>query len=310
MKTLIAAMGAALLPLAPIACAQPVSAAENPRFEPTRFSVEIVGEGRDVILIPGLSTPREVWVPTAERLKATHRVHLVQIRGFGEQAGPNAEGEVLQPVVDELARYIEANGLRDSAIVGHSLGGLAALMLGADYPGLPGRIMAVDAAPFIGSLMIPGATLESFTPQAEAMRSMLLARAEASKGMARSELSDCDPVKEDGAAPQGAMTNTRRGACLVGNWAAQSDPVVVAQAMYDDMTTDMRERVREIEAPLTVLYAQDDRLNTAEAAAATWDEAYTNAPDAKLILVPGSYHFIMLDQPGLFHAELDEFLAE
>ena len=60
-----------------------------------------------VVLIPGLSTPRAVWEPTAARLKGTYRLHLVQIRGFGDEAGINAEGPVLESMMAEVADYIE-----------------------------------------------------------------------------------------------------------------------------------------------------------------------------------------------------------
>ena len=88
--------------------------------EPTRFSVVTVGRGPDIILIPGLSSPRAVWLATAERLKATHRVHLIQLKGFGEPAGANASGPVLQPFVDELGAYIVDRKLKRPAVVGHS----------------------------------------------------------------------------------------------------------------------------------------------------------------------------------------------
>ena len=42
----------------------------------------------------------------------------------------------------------------------------------------------------------------------------------------------------------------------------KSDPRVVAQALFDDMTTDMRPELSKISAPVTLLYAQDDRAMT------------------------------------------------
>ncbi|WP_260833937.1 alpha/beta fold hydrolase [Sphingopyxis sp. P1IMeth2] len=38
-------------------------------LEGKRITVEVEGDGPDVVLIPGLSSPRAVWAPTAERLK-------------------------------------------------------------------------------------------------------------------------------------------------------------------------------------------------------------------------------------------------
>ena len=286
--------------IAAAAAALPAHAAE-----PTRFSVVTVGRGPDVILIPGLSSPRAVWAATADRLKATHRVHLIQLKGFGEPAGPNASGPVLQPFVDELGAYIADQKLKAPAIVGHSMGGLAALMLAADKPALPGKLLVVDAVPFIG-ILFGAASVEAIRPQATQMRTMLVGNA--AKQSPDFAAPDCPATLPAPAAPQGTMSNSGQGNCLVRYGAVASDLNVVGQAMYDDMVTDMTPRLRDIKTPVTLLYPQDDRLLTAAMAAKIYGDAYAGLPGVKLVPVTGSYHFIMQDQPGQFNAALDAFL--
>ena len=286
---------------AALALALPVAATA----QPTRFSVVTVGQGPDIILIPGLSSPRAVWAATADRLKATHRVHLVQLKGFGEPAGPNASGPVLQPFVDELSAYIRGNKLARPAIVGHSMGGLAALMIAADHPALPGKLLIVDALPFIGPLF-GAASVEAVRPMADQMRTMLIANA--AKAAPDFTAPDCPATLPAPATPRGTMTNSGQGACLVRYGATASDLRVVAQAMHDDMVTDLGPRLNAIKVPLTMLYPQDDRLLTAAAAAKIYGDAYAGLPSAKLVPITGSYHFIMQDQPTRFAAELDAFL--
>ena len=299
-------LAAALAAIAtPLPAAAPAASAPAAVSEP-RFSVTVVGKGTDVILIPGLSSPHAVWGATAERLKATHRVHLVQVAGFGEPAGPNASGPVLQPVVDQLAAYIRASHLKAPAVVGHSMGGLAALMLAADHPGLAGRVMVVDSLPFIGTIF--GAdSVVAITPQATAMRQMLIAQA-AKVSPDLTLKPDCPESLAAPAAPRGTMTNSGVGTCLVAYGARVSDLRVVGQAMYDDMTTDLRPRLAAISTPVTMLYPQDERLLTAPAAATLYGAAYASLPGVKLVPVTGSYHFIMLDQPTKFFAALNAFL--
>ena len=95
----------------------------------------------DVVLIPGLSSPRAVWDATAERLKARYRLHRVQIRGFGDDAGINAEGPVLEPMMQEVADYIDDcitdAGRPAPAVIGHSMGGLTGLMVAAGLKSSP-----------------------------------------------------------------------------------------------------------------------------------------------------------------------------
>lgn len=75
------------------------------------------------------------------------------------------------------------------------------------------------------------------------------------------------------------------------------------------MLADMRPRLKEIAAPVTMLYPQDDRLLKQTEADAIYAGAYAGMSGLTLRRVPGSYHFIMLDQPTLFEQELDQFLA-
>lgn len=281
------------------------AAAAPAAAEPARFTVETLGSGPDVILIPGLNTPREVWRPTAEALKGQYRLHLVQIRGFGDDAGANGEGPVLAPFVAELAGYIRAQKLDHPAIIGHSLGGLAALMLAADNPALPGRVMVVDAAPFIGTLFDPAATAETMRPRAEAMRAMILARASDPHPAPR----DCAAVTGEVPVRPGAMARSAQAACQIGNWMAASDAKVGGQAMVDDMTTDMRPRLPAITAPLTVLHAEDERAMPPAEWARIYREAYAGAKQARLVPVPGAAHFVMLDRPEASLAAIRDFLA-
>ena len=273
---------------------------------PTRFSVTVTGQGPDVIFIPGLSSTRDVWTSSARRLAASHRVHLIQLKGFGEPAGPNASGPVLKPFVDELAAYIAAGNVKKPAVVGHSMGGLAALMLAADHPGAAGKLLIVDAFPFIGPVF-GAADVGAIKSRAERMRAMILAQA----GQATADFSgrpDCPETLPAPAAPVGNMTNSGAGTCMMKHGVAASDLRVVAQAMYDDMVTDMRPRLKDIRVPVTLLYPQDDGFIPAAQADKLYAESYAGTGQLTLVRIPGSYHFIMQDQPARFRAELEHFL--
>ncbi|MBX9745853.1 MAG: alpha/beta hydrolase, partial [Hyphomonadaceae bacterium] len=119
-RMFVAALACAAL-LAGCATAQ---TAPPPAFESDRISVVTRGEGPDVILIPGLSSSRDVWNTTADALDDTYRVHLVQLNGFaGAPVGGAGEGPVAAPAAEEIARYIRETGLERPAVIGHSMGG-------------------------------------------------------------------------------------------------------------------------------------------------------------------------------------------
>ena len=79
--------------LAAITPAMPAPAVAQEETEATsRFSVEVVGQGPDVILIPGLMSPRSVWDAQVEALQGDFRLHLVEVAGFGTTpAGPSTK---------------------------------------------------------------------------------------------------------------------------------------------------------------------------------------------------------------------------
>jgi pimeloyl-ACP methyl ester carboxylesterase len=146
---------------------------------PTRFSVVVEGvgsgKGTDVILIPGLSSSRDVFAAEAKFLTANYRLHLVQIAGFaGDPAGPNATGPILTPVVEQLHQYIIDNKLQHPAIIGHSLGGLLAPMLAQAHPEDVSKLLIIDSLPFYALVFAPEATVDVVKPQAAVMRDQII----------------------------------------------------------------------------------------------------------------------------------------
>ncbi len=122
-------------------------------FASRRIAVTTRGAGRDVVLIAGLASGPGLWNGVVGALSG-YRWHLVHVRGFaGLAADANASGPLVQPLADEIARYIAAAGLERPAIVGHSMGGTLAMMLG--LKGLAGRLMVVDMLPE-GAAMVGG----------------------------------------------------------------------------------------------------------------------------------------------------------
>ena len=266
-------------------------------FVSDRLSVEVVGQGPDVILIPGLVSSREVWRATADRLKATHRVHLVQLAGFAGEPWRHGDGAFVQPEVDELARYIREAHLDRPAIIGHSMGALSGLLLAQQHPELVGRLMSVDSLPFYSVIFAPQATAESSKPFADQFAAGVLAA------------DDAAFERQQAMTAQGLSRTPATQAAMVA-WSMASDRHAMASALKDVMTTDARPGLAAMTTPVTALYASDaDGGAPANMADAVWTRDYAALPGVKLIRVEGSRHFIMADQPERFAALVDAFLA-
>lgn len=266
-----------------------------PAVAQTRFVATVTGQGPDVVLIPGLASSDDVWDATVKQLSATHRVHTLQVKGFaGEPAGPNAEGPFLAPLVDEVAAYAET--LSKPAIIGHSLGGLAAIEVAAKHPGSVGRVMIVDALPFYALLFAPTATAEMVKPQAEMMRTQMLGMTEETFASGQDRT-------------MGMLVKAEAARAGPKAWSVASDRKVVAKAMYEDMVEDARPLLPQITAPATVVYAYDAQMGQPPAFVdGMYSAAYAGLKDVKLKRVDGGFHFVMLDQPDAFAAAIAEFL--
>ncbi|MBD3833572.1 alpha/beta fold hydrolase [Brevundimonas bullata] len=292
---LAAAIGWTAGTLSSPAQAEPVRI-EAPAFASDRLSVEVMGQGPDVILIPGFASSREVWRPLAQRLSATHRVHLVQLAGFAGEPWTHGDGAFVQPVVDEVARY--AATLNRPAVIGHSMGGLTGLLVAQQHPEAVGRVMSVDSLPFFSALYGPTATVESARPFAD----------QAAAGILNADAAGYRVQQERTAA--GMMRNEAGRAAMV-EWSMASDRQAMASAIRDVMTTDARPGLAAMTTPVWAVYAADAN-GGAQAAMADgmWGREYAALPGVKLVRVDDSRHFIMTDQPERLGALVDEFLAD
>lgn len=283
------------------ACATTPATAPPPgEFSSDRISVVVQGgSGPDVILIPGLSSSRDVWNTTADALDDHYRVHLVQLNGFaGAPVGANGDGPVSAPVAEEIARYIGENHLDHPAVIGHSMGGSIGMMLAARHPEAVGKLMVVDMFPFMGAMFGgPGATAESATPIADQIRGAMRM------------------------APQGVVSDQTRGmiTSMVRTESARpeiieharlSNVATTANAFHELIVTDLRPELANIRAPLTVLYVIPPQAPiTPEQYDAYMRASYANAPTARIVKIEDSYHFIMIDQFDRFMSEVRAFLA-
>lgn len=278
----------------------PASAASaaRPAFSSDRILVSVRGEGPDVVLIPGLSSSPTVWAETVTAHPG-HRFHLIQLNGFADApARGNAEGMVTASAAEEVARYIDSQGLRAPALIGHSMGGTIAMMTAARHPGRVGKVMVVDMVPWVGAFFgPPGATLDSVRPIADQIRA----------GMS-------GPPSPQGDAMLTQMINsmvnteTRRAGVLAESRA--SDRGVSARAYHELITTDLRPELPRITAPVTVLYVRPTNFPGNDAQMdAFYKQSYAGVPSVSLRRIADSAHFIMFDQPERFAAEVRSFLA-
>ena len=261
-----------------------------------RITVTVRGHGPDVLLIPGLASSGAVWDTTVANFEGRYRLHSIQLAGFaGALPQANAQGPVLQPTVDAIDAYIKANKLQSPKVIGHSMGGLMGAMLAIQHPEDVGGLMIVDSLPFFGVIFGMKDTATAM-PQAAAMRDNILSQTQ--EDYAKSETGFMH-----------TLVKSPDGYTLATQWAVASDKSVVARAMYDDLTTDIRPQLSQIKIPVTILYAWDALSGFPQPASdQLYKENYAALQNKKIVRIDGSFHFIMLDQASLFATQVEEFL--
>lgn len=261
------------------------------------ISARAIGKGSPVVLIPGLSTPRAVWDGIAPTLARDHRVILVQVNGFaGDHPGANLQPGILDGIAADLHAYIAAHHLGRVRVIGHSMGGLAALKFAQSHPGEVERLMVVDALPFFAVLMDPSATVEAVKPTAEMMR----ARIAAAYGK------PADPATVE--ANVRSLALKPESIVRMKQWAASADPRVTAQALYEDLTTDIRPQLSRIKTPVTIVVPWSESVFGEERTLAFYKRQYAALPNAAFVGIGDAGHFVMLDQPERFARAVSGFI--
>jgi pimeloyl-ACP methyl ester carboxylesterase len=291
---LLAACAASTLSWSAPARAEPATIATSAEQRLPHISIVAIGSGSPVVLIPGLSSRRAVWDGIAPKLAADHSVYLVQVNGFaGDDPGANLQPGVLDGIVADLHAYLGARKAGPARVIGHSMGGLVALMLAKAHPGDASAVMAVDALPFIGEIFVPGATVAQLEPQAKAMRDQMVA------GFGKPNPANAATAK--------SMALTPAAQEKVAAWMAKADSRVSGQAMYEDLTTDLRPDMASIATPITLVFPYSDAMPK-ERAEPFYRAQYARAPQVTLVPVADSGHFVMLDQPQAFAAAVEQFV--
>lgn len=296
-RTLLAA---ALLTLAACSGNPKTEAPPARAFTSDRIIVTTAGGGGpDIVLVPGLASSARIWNGTVAALP-NYRYHIVQVRGFaGVPPGANVDGPVSAPVAEEIFRYIDEQQLVRPAIIGHSMGGTIAMMVAARHPASVGRVMVVDMMPFPGAMFgPPGATPESVKPIADRIRTAMTSPLPdgARRGMAVQTITSM------------IATESERPAAI--NDTMTSDRGTAANAYHELIVTDLRPELKNISAPLTVLYVQPHGAPITPAQLDDhYAQSYASVPNRTIKRIPDARHFIMFDQKQVFEAEVTAFMA-
>jgi pimeloyl-ACP methyl ester carboxylesterase len=109
------------------------------------LAVTEVGEGPPLVVLHGLLGRARNWLSVARALQGERRSLLADLRNHG--ASPWSEVMDYGALAADVAALIERRAGGRAGVVGHSMGGKAAIYLALTRPELVERLVVVDIAP-------------------------------------------------------------------------------------------------------------------------------------------------------------------
>jgi 3-oxoadipate enol-lactonase len=255
-----------------------------------RLHYEDLGSGRPIVLIHGFTNYGLSWTPQlASLVHAGYRVILPDLRGHGASKPATALCTVPELGGDliELLDYLD---ISSAALCGLSLGGMIGLQLAIDHPDRVAALVVANTRPCFSDpeaiALVDGWT--SLFLQPDGPRKRL---------HATWPMLANDPFRESTAGRAAFEAWAQVAAAVEG-----SSLSFVARGMN---RFDLRERLRQIRAPVLVISGDRDRLFSVEHG----QQIAQGIAGSSFATIPGAGHLSNLDTPDQFNRLLLDFLA-
>jgi 3-oxoadipate enol-lactonase len=106
---------------------------EKARINGIEIAYEVVGEGEPVLLVHGAGVSHAEFEPQYEALGATYRLIVPDVRGHVE-SGQTQAPYTMKQFADDMIGLLDALGIQQARVLGHSMGGTIAQQMAVDYP--------------------------------------------------------------------------------------------------------------------------------------------------------------------------------
>jgi pimeloyl-ACP methyl ester carboxylesterase len=247
---------------------------------------------RTVVLLHGNSANAWWWRPMVEAGKAElagFRLLALDMRGHGDSGWVRPSAYSPADYAHDLARFIRKCAGRHPLVVGHSMGGIAVLAFGALYPHGACGVVAIDAA------LSSSERRDRFLYRLKALPTVTYP--DLATGKTRFRLIP----SEGGIAPEilAAIAEKSLGRTAEGGYTMKFD----REAFIGSDGLDVLEAVRRVRAPLLLVRGGMSRVMTAEAS----ERALESNPIARLAVIPGAHHHVLLEKPLALAREIVRF---
>ncbi len=234
-------------------------------------------EGSDdsLLFVHGAGGTHKHWGYQLQALGEVNR-YALDLPGHGRSggAGRRSIGEYAEVVL----RLLDALGLSQVTLVGHSMGGAISQYLALHHASCVDKLVLVGSG---ARLRVLPSLLEGFLHDFTSTAEMMLGWAYSAK-----------------AAP--GLVKLARDEWL------ENDPQVVHGDFSACDAFDVMGKLGEIGCPTLVVCGQDDKLTPPRYGHYLRD----NIPGARLTIVPHAGHMVMMEKPEALNSAIESFLAE
>ncbi len=242
------------------------------------------GSGRAVLLIHGLAGASGFWRDTIQVLSRGGRTIAPDLLGFGDSDKPRMAYS-LDGHAEMILRFSDALGVREFDLIGHSMGGMIALMVALRSPERIGKLVLINA-PVSGRRALHGKGRIGATPLGIALVKIGLMIPWILWALRRMKryYFVLDPLFTEDAKKAPYFILKGHAKALLG--------------------TDLTRRLQEVSVPVLVMGTKEDGI----VRPSEFSLAAKNIPRASQVWIKDAGHCPTLERPGESHGAIISFL--
>ena len=245
----------------------------------TRDGVELSytirnGSEPTLILLHGWANNRTVWKHIARHLE--NRLVMLDLRGHGKSGKPSEDEDyAIERFTDDVTDILDHEGIEHCILVGHSMGGMIALM--AEDPRIEGRVLINTAA-----------GIKDRIPKPNPFLTRLARFFDEHQKLVPNDLSE--PYRND-------FNTFLKGL-------AGTSPIATISCFEEMYELDAGEQLEHIETPTLIIASENDHILPKR-----FSEALTKIPNSRIETINAN-HFSLIDHAEEIGKAITRFIAQ
>ncbi|QJR16208.1 alpha/beta fold hydrolase [Usitatibacter palustris] len=265
---------------AAVAMSGPAPAGEVASRDGARIVYDVQGAGPALVFVHGWTCRRDYWSGQVRDLAVDHRVVTIDLAGHGESGRGSRTDWAMEAFGADVVAVVEQLGLDRVVLVGHSMGGPVILEAARKLKGRVAGLVLVDTYKQLDKPRTPEQVAAAVAPFRENFR-------EQTKARVRTMFTP-------------AMN--RETVEMVANQMSSASPDMALPAMHATISYEAQAAatLRELNVPVHAINAGSPPT----------DVASLQRNGVKVVMIPDTGHFPMLEKPEAFNRALREAVAD